>query len=531
MGPLVLVKSQVVSLPTKKRERGEEEEEEEGEERGQREGEKREERGRGEKEKKKRRERERERERGRKREVSFVFSTRRKFPRDPPPQRRKRCFARKSNFLLSILLLLVWEGMAIVLKLTKDYLLPSLSRPKGQEKSESRRGLGMVAASEEEERIQLAQRIVFPHPLLADMEGPNKLALEFHEAAFRRFHDTLPTLLAVKRLPLVSGHLCEAPGGFILRTAAWAASLAVEHRWWGCSWLLHEDGGRKHHSEREVEKKEAKRTDPRVQENTNREGEERKEQQESKRDGGEKGRDGGEKRRDREEKTREGGEKKRRLNHQPRGGEATREAACFYPSLLARQGRVVSIGDLRDDLECGRIVAVCQNLHTSFVTADHSIPHKEDAANGALLLRNQVQIALAVLIEGGMFVARVLGVNDTVTRQLLWVLFHAFQDVELVKPRLSDPWTVDKFIVCVGFLGQSQLHKIPAVPPLLWHQWLETQHTATFETPRLEAWRKIQAVGHAAIPLSALRESAHRADEDEKRRAFLLRVAHSSQAG
>lgn len=79
----------------------------------------------------------------------------------------------------------------------------------------------------------VASQILFPlSSLVAAMFVPESeaLSLQLQEVAWQSFEREMSGLCSDGQL--TSGHLCEAPGGFVRRTKKWADSLKLDHRWW-----------------------------------------------------------------------------------------------------------------------------------------------------------------------------------------------------------------------------------------------------------------------------------------------------------
>lgn len=75
-------------------------------------------------------------------------------------------------------------------------------------------------------------------------------------------------------------------------------------------------------------------------------------------------------------------------------------------------------------------------------------------AYAAHLFACEVKCAFLMQSEGGTFVCKFFGGNLLITRQILMLLTHAYNDVDIVNPHTSRAVNDERYVVCRGFVSE-----------------------------------------------------------------------------
>lgn len=67
------------------------------------------------------------------------------------------------------------------------------------------------------------------------------------------------------------------------------------------------------------------------------------------------------------------------------------------------------------------------------------------------LILSEIYTSLKILLKGGHLVLRIFGSNRNITKQLLFILSCSFQQTYLIKPVTSNPYEMDRYIVCKNY--------------------------------------------------------------------------------
>ena len=99
------------------------------------------------------------------------------------------------------------------------------------------------------------------------------------------------------------------------------------------------------------------------------------------------------------------------------------------------------------------------------ITADGGIdndrnPELTEIAS-AYLIACEIDTALHISKIGGTFILKILGIAESITRQLIAVLTHSYEYISLIKPHTSRSVNDELYVVCVGFIGNVTNFKMP----------------------------------------------------------------------
>ncbi|KAL9188223.1 hypothetical protein ACHAXT_006601 [Thalassiosira profunda] len=101
----------------------------------------------------------------------------------------------------------------------------------------------------------------------------------------------------------------------------------------------------------------------------------------------------------------------------------------------------------------------CHNPLANLVVADGGFDAQRDSNNQEAIAHkivvSQTAAALALLRQGGSFVLKMFGCQETATRRMLRYLFGRFDRLTFVKPVLSRPASAERYLVCLGYAGPT----------------------------------------------------------------------------
>lgn len=137
------------------------------------------------------------------------------------------------------------------------------------------------------------------------------------------------------------------------------------------------------------------------------------------------------------------------------------------PLRLDKIGNLSAIESIQSDLLDPNAVeylkTTFQNCHVDLVVADGAIDSKgeenEQEVINYPLIKNETDIALCILSTGGKLILKVFDMFTENMKQLLYVIWCTFHEMNVIKPSTSRKLNSEKYIVGIGFKG---MYNIPS---------------------------------------------------------------------
>jgi 23S rRNA U2552 (ribose-2'-O)-methylase RlmE/FtsJ len=112
----------------------------------------------------------------------------------------------------------------------------------------------------------------------------------------------------------------------------------------------------------------------------------------------------------------------------------------------------VNIKNIEKDVQIG---------HALFITADggfdYSIDYNYQEQASSKLIFSQIITALKCQVDGGIFICKIFDMNLLITIEMIYLMYMLYNDVIIYKPFTSRIANSEKYLICNGFKGVSQL--------------------------------------------------------------------------
>ena len=98
------------------------------------------------------------------------------------------------------------------------------------------------------------------------------------------------------------------------------------------------------------------------------------------------------------------------------------------------------------------------DLITADGASDNDSHHENLEHHSANILASEIMVALQNQKAGGTFIVKIFGGYQQVTKELIAILCHAYEEVSMIKPKTSRCVNDERYIVCTKFVENDWSH-------------------------------------------------------------------------